>query len=109
MAFFVIGQFWLAHGRAFGSITGHREGLASLTSHATVSYGRRMGLIAAGADPPTLRDTRRRMIITGGIPVSIALAWVSTGLAEISWLLMIIAPRIAARWTADGPAPDDAL
>jgi hypothetical protein len=68
-----------------------------------------MGLIAAGADPPTLRDTRRRMIITGGIPVSIALAWVSTGLAEISWLLMIIAPRIAARWTADGPAPDDVL
>jgi uncharacterized membrane protein len=144
MSFFVIAQFWLGHRRAFGHLTGHREGLAwwnfgfllaitlmpfssellgnygnnpvavdvfaanmllaSVTSHGMLSYGRRMGLLAPGADAMAMKDARRRTIVTSVVVASIALAWLSTGLAEASWLLMVAAPRIAARMGPPRPA-----
>jgi uncharacterized membrane protein len=143
MSFFVIAQFWLGHRRAFGHVTGHREGLAwwnfafllaitlmpfssellgnygdnpvavdvfaanmllaSLASYGMLSYGRQAGLLAPDAAPAVRKDARRRMIVTAIIVVSIALAWVSTTLAETCWLLMIAAPRIAGRLTATAP------
>jgi uncharacterized membrane protein len=85
--------------------------LASLTSQATIFYGRRRGLLVTKGDAGTalLREMRTRGVLMALIiAASLGLAWVDTGAAEYCWLLMIAAPRAAARWSAhrDRPGPD---
>jgi uncharacterized membrane protein len=87
--------------------------LASLTSQATIFYGHRKGLLvkkgAAGA--ALLRDMWTRGVLMAVVIIaSIGLAWVATGAGEYCWLLLIVVPRVAARWSAhrDTPAPGPA-
>lgn len=88
--------------------------LASLASHATVSYARKTNLVAAEDGQTTRLRNLRWRIVTGIIVASIALAWLNTIAASCSWLLIATAPRLARYWTAsrrrdypaDGALPD---
>jgi uncharacterized membrane protein len=74
--------------------------LASLTSQATLYYGYRKGLLTT---TPLLREMRKRAGLMAVILVaSVGIAWLSTGAAELCWLLLILAPRAASHVTGSG-------
>jgi len=74
--------------------------LASLTSQATLYYGYRKGLLTT---TPLLREMRMRAGLMAVILLASAgIAWLSTGAAELCWLLLILAPRAASHVTGPG-------
>lgn len=84
--------------------------LASLSTTATLVYGRRRGLLARQSGPQAVRAGQARATATAIVIVSsIGLAWVSTSLAKYCWVLIAVAPWAADRWSArrarDTPPP----
>jgi uncharacterized membrane protein len=76
--------------------------LASVTSQATIYYGYRKGLLVTKGEAAKalLWSMWTRGVLMGLILVaSIAIAWVDTGTAELCWLLLIAAPRVASHWS----------
>ncbi|HEY4463400.1 MAG TPA: TMEM175 family protein [Streptosporangiaceae bacterium] len=81
--------------------------LASLSTQATLEYGRRKDLLAGPADPAAVRTAVARGTATAAvIAASIGVAWVSTSLAKYCWLLIVAAPWAADRWSARRGVPD---
>ncbi len=81
--------------------------LASLATQATLTYGRRKGLLNPQADARELREGQTRAVATAiVICLSIGLAWVNTDVAKYCWLLIAVAPRVANRWSARRAGPD---
>ena len=77
--------------------------LAALATQATLVFGRRNGLLAARITAADTRAARARSVATIlVIALSIGIAWVSTGAAKYCWLLLVVVPPAAARWSARG-------
>ncbi len=74
--------------------------LASLATQATLTLGRRRGLMTPGSHAQAVRDSFLR---TAGAAVvigaSIGLAWVNTDLAKYCWLLLAVVPRVVTLWS----------
>jgi uncharacterized membrane protein len=81
--------------------------LASLSTTATLVYGRRRGLLVRQSGPQAVRAGQARAAANAlVILTSIGLAWVSTSLAKYCWLLIAVAPWAADRWSARRAVPD---
>jgi uncharacterized membrane protein len=73
--------------------------LASLSTQAVGIFGGRWGLMKASATPELVQAGRiRAASVSVVVAVSIGVAWVNTDLAKYCWLLIAVAPWIAARW-----------
>ncbi len=74
--------------------------LASLTTQATLLYGRRRDVLI----PPEAAEVRARRVRVTVMVIAVAssagLAWVNTGAAKWCWLLIPLAPWAANRWSA---------
>jgi uncharacterized membrane protein len=82
--------------------------LATLATQATIIFGRRNHLMAAGISQ---RDARAGQLRSVGsalvVGASIGVAWVDTNTAKYLWLLLAVVPRLADRLAAR-PRPSDA-
>lgn len=73
--------------------------LASLSTQVVVVYGRRTGVMAP-MDPVTVRTGQARVALVVGVTlVSIVVAWVSTNVATLLWILLIAMPFLS-RWVS---------
>ena len=73
--------------------------LATVATELTVIYGRRKDLVT----PETAQQTRAARYRVAAsvfvIAMSIVLAWVNPSAAKYCWLLLVVAPRLADRWS----------
>jgi uncharacterized membrane protein len=81
--------------------------LAALATHATLLFGQRRDVLAA-PDDGEVRTTRARLtVVVIALVLSVGLAWLNTSAAKYCWLLILLAPWAATRWSArttPGPA-----
>jgi uncharacterized membrane protein len=84
--------------------------LASISTTLVVDVAQRMHMLVPQATPAVLRGIRVRGLATAAvIAASIVVAFFSTTAAKYTWILMVVAIRLARRWPVVDPAATDAV
>jgi uncharacterized membrane protein len=73
--------------------------LASLSTQGVTIFGRRHGLMAGASREMVEAGQARSAAVIFAVSLSIGLAWVNTSVAKYCWLLILLAPWAANRWT----------